>query len=132
MGGGRFIYLKCPPIVSISAISYSDIWDWASATVLSSSDYSFDPIAGMVQYGGFVWPVGPMGVKVVYTGGYSVPPLDLDAAVASQVAYNFNRRRDLGLESIILPDGTTQKQSTNEFIQSAKSVFDRYKLKRIG
>jgi hypothetical protein len=97
----------------------------------------------MVAYRFGVWPYGPQALKVAYTGGYHQPvgegeqppegytpvPDDLEMAVRSQVAYDFRRRRDIGLESVSFPDGSIQKMSSGEFLSSVKQVLDRYRIR---
>ena len=48
--------------------------------------------------------------------GYNPPPDDLEMAVRTQVAYDFRRRQDIGLESVSFPDGSIQKVNSGEFV----------------
>ena len=129
-GGGRYLYLMGLPVVgSITSIYGSDTWEWASGDLINADDY-FLHASGMLGYRYGAWPYGPKALKVTYTGGYdafyegegSPPegynpvPDDLEMAARTQVAYDFNRRKDVGLESVSFPDGSIQKVSSGEFL----------------
>lgn len=134
-GGGKFIYLKNPPITSITTIKCSEIWDWAGTTAEDSGGYALNAAAGMVQYLWDKWPYGVGCIQAVYIGGYTnldALPKDLEAAICHQVAYAFNRRKDLGLESIAFPDGSIQKKNIDQWLPDVKKVLNRYRLRRVG
>ena len=145
-GGGRYLYLMGLPVVgSITSIYGSDTWEWASGDLINADDY-FLHASGMVGYRYGVWPYGPKALKVTYTGGYDAfyagegsppegyhpPPDDLEMAARTQVAYDFNRRKDVGLESVSFPDGSIQKVNSGEFLPSVKAVLDRYRIRPYG
>jgi hypothetical protein len=141
-GGGRYLYLKGLPAASITSIHGSDTWQWDEGNLIPADHYQLLG-AGMVAYRFGVWPYGPKALKVAYTGGYHQPvgegeqppdgytpvPGDLEMAVRSQVAYDFRRRRDIGLESVSFPDGSIQKMSSGEFLPAVKQVLDRYRIR---
>jgi hypothetical protein len=142
-GGGRYLYLMGLPVVgSITSIYGSDTWEWASGDLINADDY-FLHASGMVGYRYGAWPYGPKALKVTYTGGYgsffegegsppegyNPPPDGLEMAARTQVAYDFNRRKDVGLESVSFPDGTIQKVSSGEFLPSVKAVLNRYRIR---
>ena len=144
-GGGRYLYLSGMPVVgSISSIYGSDTWEWASGDLIGADDY-FLHASGMVGYRYGAWPYGSKALKVTYIGGYSTfstggilpagynpPPDDLEMAARTQVAYDFNRRKDVGLESVSFPDGTIQKVSSGEFLPSVKAVLNWYRIRPHG
>ncbi len=131
-GGGRFIFLRCLPVISIAAVKISDEWNWDAVTPEEPSEYAFDAATGMVQFRNFIWPCGALGVQVTYTGGYLTIPADLERAAATQVAYEFKRRKDVGLESVSMPDGSIQKVAAAEFLPAVKPILDRYRLRKVG
>ena len=133
-GGGRYLYLKGLPVVgSITSIYGSDTWEWASGDLIDADEYYLLP-AGMVGYRYGAWPYGLKALKVTYTGGYAANgvPDDLEMAARTQVAYDFNRRKDVGLESVSFPDGSIQKVSSGEFLPSVKAVLNRYRIRPHG
>ncbi|MBU4449401.1 MAG: phage head-tail connector protein [Proteobacteria bacterium] len=144
-GGGRYLYLRGLPVVgSISSIYGSDTWEWSSGDLIDAGEYYLHA-SGMVGYRYGAWPYGPKALKVTYTRGYFVfdagpkppegynpPPDGLEMAARTQVAYDFNRRKDVGLESVSFPDGTIQKVSSGEFLPSVKAVLNRYRIRPHG
>jgi hypothetical protein len=144
-GGGRYLYLRGLPVVgSITSIYGSDTWEWASGDLIDSGDY-FLHASGLVGYRDGAWPYGRKALKVTYIGGYfafsaggtlpagyNPPPDDLEMAARTQVAYDFNRRKDVGLESVSFPDGSIQKVNSGEFLPSVKAALNRYRIRPHG
>ncbi|MFZ5451464.1 MAG: hypothetical protein ACOZF2_06295 [Thermodesulfobacteriota bacterium] len=140
-GGGRYLYLRALPVAEIASIICSDTWDWAGASPLSVSSYAFDGATGMVLYRGGDWPYGEGAVRVIYTGGfdpfleegveppdgYTSLPEDLQQAVCTQVAYEYRRRNDPGLQAVAFPDGSVQKMYVGEFLSSVRNTLLRYR-----
>jgi len=129
-GGGQYLYLKGLPVISITSVYGSDTWEWGTDNLIPAADYQLLE-AGMLAYRYGNWPYGPKTLKVTYTGGYAADaiPADLEMAVRSQVAYDFNRRKDIGLESVSFPDGSIQKVNSGEFLPSVLAVLKRYRIK---
>jgi len=132
-GGGRYLYLKGLPVVEIASIHGSDTWEWDEGSLVTADNYQLLN-AGMVAYRFGAWPYGLQALKVTYTGGYAedAVPADLQMAVRTQAAYDFKRRKDIGLESVSFPDGSIQKVSSGEFLSMVKQVLDRYRIKPHG
>ncbi|MFZ5451617.1 MAG: phage head-tail connector protein [Thermodesulfobacteriota bacterium] len=132
-GGGRYLYLKGLPVVAIPSIHGSDTWEWNEGSLIPADHYHLLP-AGMVAYRFGAWPYGSKALKVTYTGGCAVDsvPADLEMAVRTQAAYDFKRRKDIGLESVSFPDGSIQKVSSGEFLSAVKQVLDRYRMRPHG
>ncbi|MDD2900818.1 MAG: hypothetical protein PHU44_00115 [Syntrophales bacterium] len=140
-GGGRYIYLRALPVAEIASIICSDTWDWDAASPLSGTSYAFDGATGMMLYRGGEWPYGEGAVRVTYTGGfdpfleegaeppegYTPIPEDLQQAVCTQVAYEYRRRNDPGLQAVSFPDGSIQKMDVGEFLSMVKTTLLRYR-----
>jgi len=140
-GGGKYIYLRALPVAEIASIICSDTWDWAAASSLSVSSYAFEAATGMVLYRGGEWPYGEGAIRVTYTGGfdpfleegaeppegYTPIPEDLQQAGCTQVAYEYRRRNDPGLQAVSFPDGSIQKMDVGEFLSSVKNTLLRYR-----
>ncbi|MBM4287557.1 MAG: phage head-tail connector protein [Deltaproteobacteria bacterium] len=132
-GGGRYLYLKGLPVVEIASIYGSDSWEWDGGSLVPADHYQLLN-AGMVASRFGTWPYGPKALKVVYSGGYAEDevPADLEMAARTQSAYDFKRRKDIGLESVSFPDGSIQKVSSGEFLSMVKQVLDRYRIRPHG
>jgi len=140
-GGGRYIYLRALPVAEIASMICSDTWDWAAASPLSVSSYAFEAATGMVLYRGGDWPYGEGAIRVTYTGGFDLLPAegaeppegytpipeDLQQAVCTQVAYEYRRRNDPGLQAVSFPDGSIQKMDVGEFLSMVKTTLLRYR-----
>jgi hypothetical protein len=140
-GGGRYVYLRALPVAEIASIKCSDTWDWPATSPLSVISYAFDEATGMVLYRGGDWPYGEGAIRVTYRGGFDplpaegteppegyVPvPEDLQQAVSTQVAYEYRRRNDPGLQAVAFPDGSIQKMDVGEFLSSVKTTLLRYR-----
>ena len=139
-GGGRYLYLACPPVREIKEVLYSFTWDWATASIYGPADYALvDAVAGMIGFRGSYWPEGDKAMRVTYTGGYDLPPAegedppegytpipaDLEAAICKQAVYEFRRREDLGLRAVSLPDGSINKMEVEEWLTEVKDTLDR-------
>jgi hypothetical protein len=56
----------------------------------------------------------------------------LERAVCKQIAYEFNRRKDLGLSSVSYPDGSVSKYEIEEFLPSVRKILERYRTISLG
>ena len=132
-GGGLYLYLKGLPVVAVTAVHGSNTWEWDAGHLIPADHYQLLE-AGLLAYRFGIWPYGLKALQVTYTGGYGAAalPADLEMAARTQVAYDFRRRKDIGLESVSFPDGSLQKVSSGEFLPSVKAVLDRYRIRPYG
>lgn len=80
--------------------------------------------------------VDPKNVSITYTGGYSWTagsgkinvPDDLSFACLTQCAYVFRNRKNIGMNSVSLPDGSVNVNNQDEFLPQVISVLERYKI----
>ena len=56
----------------------------------------------------------------------------LESAVMKQCAYEFARRRDLGLSSVTAPDGTASRFANDDWLPDVKQTLDRYAAYTLG
>lgn len=141
-GGGRYLFVKCPPITEVDSIKGDDLLAWGTGTDIT--DFVITNVnAGMIAniYG--VWDYGQDAIKITYTGGLAymseddvpvpIVPADLKMAATMQVAYAFKRRKDIGLENVSFPDGSIQKMAKDLlFLSEVKAILKHYRLKSIG
>jgi hypothetical protein len=71
----------------------------------------------------------PRGVVIGWTGGYAAAdvPADIQMATIMQVSFVFRRRKDIGLSSISLPDGSIGVNAPTELLPEVKSVLKSYR-----
>jgi hypothetical protein len=54
-------------------------------------------------------------------------PENVEDELRKQIAYEFNRRKDLGLSSVTAPDGTISKFDVGTWLGQVKNVLDNYR-----
>lgn len=111
------------PVVTVSdSTGYED-----------KSDYYIWDTEGLIE---FVVPPStslPRQVKVVYTGGYAESggvlqvPDDLKRACLMQSAFEFKRRKDLGISSLSMPDGSIAMTSSAALLPEVVRIIKLYR-----
>jgi hypothetical protein len=141
-GGTPRIYVKNPPITSITSITYAANYDFANGTVLAASEYVLDPSddknAIYSTFGSFIGYEDCL--KVVYIGGYvsadSTTPASnipdwIRSAATQQVIYMFKNRKNLGFENVNLGDGIIQRTTNRWFLPEVQDVIKRLRIANI-
>lgn len=140
--GGRVFRVSAIPIDSVIATVV--IVDGTTQT--NEDDYFVFHAKGYIEFSTDTYKVDPKEVEITYTGGYGwtagtgdftlTPgtgnridvPADLSFACIIQSSYIFRNRKNVGLMSISLPDGSINTNNQDEFLPQVLSVLDRYKL----
>lgn len=97
--GNTSIFLSNIPVISITSIASasgslsSPTWTNYDA----ANDYVVNNATGEVKF--FALPVGSQNIKVVYQGGYTNIPEDLQLACLELVARIFNKRKSFGVSN---------------------------------
>jgi len=146
-GGTGLLKMKLFPITSITSIYEDAQRAFGSGTLVASTEYysSGDAAAkGLIirksswrrELAGTydnLWLAGLDIVKVTYSGGYAVAsgvtgvPDDLQRVIAQQVAYLFNRRTALGINSVSGGEGSQSFTGDYEFLPEVKKGLQRYR-----
>ncbi len=151
-GGGKFLFLRCRPVQSLTSVRWSLFWDFSDGgnnldILIGLSGANFTPITGQaILYGGIDWYPGQKTIRVVYIAGWDPPPADpnsppagytpipsdMEEAICQQVVYEWRRRNDLGLRSVSQPDGTINKMDVGEWLEGVLPTMNRYRNRYTG
>jgi hypothetical protein len=128
--GGTMLYLKNPPVASLSLyLDYSRAWA-AGSLLTENTDFVLDEEMGKIDLITTGFPSGPKTTKAVYTGGYSTVPSNIEGAVLrlSRYWYDSMTNAHVGVMSISIGGGTTA--FVNDIPDDVKAVADQYRLTR--
>ena len=126
-GGRQRYYVSAYPIDLAQPLTVSV----EGTTKTKDVDYWVEEESGLIEFWLETVYSKPMGVSVVYTGGYAVDgttsvvavPDDLKRACYMQCAFDFKRRKDLGLNSVTMPDGSVSVESPAELLPEVKAII---------
>lgn len=131
------LFLRYPPINSITEIKESDTRDFASVTAIPSSDYVLDSEAGILKRveateiavlrTGAIWPSGDYNIRVVYNGGFSTVPEDLKEAAMLWTSLRLRRRGSIGIVSETIGSHTATFRSSGSDAD-LDAIIARYKI----
>ena len=117
------------PVVTVSdSTSYSD-----------KSEYYVWENEGLIEFVTAPTYTLPRQVKIVYTGGYTTDtngilqvPDDIKRACLMQVAFDFRKRKELGITSISMPDGSTSIQNPSTLLPEVVRILKMYRSRSVG
>lgn len=120
---GRKIYsLPAYPISSVVVTVDDEVQD-------VDDDYYIWSEEGLIEF--YVEPIycNPRQVKIVWTGGYSVGeiPEEVQMAVQAQCAFLFKRRKDIGVNSTTIPDGTVNVNAPFDLLPDVKNILRSFR-----
>ncbi len=134
----KVLYVKARPVSVFTSVGFQD-------NPIETDYYDTDLELGAIYFDDWVTDVETMrGMKVIYTGGYAygVAPAETDVltaaatdlhlvrlagAVKKQAAKEFLRRKELGISSLTMPDGSI---SSLEFLPWLAEVRDVIALEK--
>jgi len=123
------LYPKQYPITSVSGIYDDSNWEWGAATLVSGTEYRIKN-DNCVVFKSSASALGDysQNVKIVYTGGYSTIPYDLENACVNEVLRALGKIENLELEEK-RSNEYLLKYITNSFLKETRMTLDRYRRK---
>lgn len=125
---GESVYLLSAYPVD-EAADFTVILDGESQT--KDEDFYLDPEKGLIEFAYGTGDYKPRALVVTYTGGYAEDvngvlqvPKDLKRACLLQVAFEFGRRRDLGLRAVNVGDGSINVYEPARFLPEVREILD--------
>lgn len=120
----HYLFVKNVPINSIGEVAVDSDWVWGSDTVIDTSDYR---IANdrYVAYNS-LFSSGLQNIRITYTAGYSVIPVDIVGALINEVVKNYARRKEPDVQIKTLQDGSTHFVPSG-LMPSTKQILSKYK-----
>ena len=121
--GRRYCYLPAFPIDLTAALTV--LLD--SAVQVKDVDYVVWENEGLIEFFFDTIYLQPKQIVVTWTGGYltySDLPEELQYAAVLQSAYMFRRRKDLGLSSVSMPDGSVSVNSPTDLLPDVKNILN--------
>lgn len=105
--GIRELQLKKWPINDFTSVAYrSGAYDSPTWNVYSaSSDYRRDDVKGVLYFDHFL-PIGRQNIRVIYQGGYTTIPDDIERLCVELVVKEFRKRKSAGISNESLGGGS--------------------------
>ena len=96
-----------------------------------NDDYYVWEDSGVVEFYYIPMYAQPKQIRIVWTGGYlsNVIPAEIEYAAILQSAFLFRRRKDIGLSSVSLPDGSMNVNNPTDLLPDVKSLLKSLRRK---
>lgn len=132
-GRGRSkIRLRDWPVITLTSVHEDSESLFPGSTLVPSTDYIVDKRLGViVRPYGVAWLRYDQSVKVIYRPGYTTTPADVEQACIELVVGKWLRRRNEGVASKSLGDGSVAYFSASEITRDIARVLDLYKNGRM-
>lgn len=130
---GPTVIVNERPIVSVTSLHDSLDQTWDATTVIAAADFAYDRNPSLRNTGqvyrryGVPFYAGFQNVRVVYVGGYSTVPLDIEEVCIERVAQAFERRSSMTTASVSLGDGTRTFLGSPHFTKEQKERMGPYR-----
>jgi len=132
--GQAVFQLKAYPISAVSAVYSDSSRSFDSSSLISSDDYTYDPDTGTLFIDKVSLPTGPRSLKIVYVGGMATNTTafivrfpEVSEAIDMQIAYHWNRRSNLGENSVSLPDASRTFTGQINWLAMSRLVLDKHR-----
>tara|TARA_Y100000310_G_scaffold69158_1_gene64585 strand:- start:870 stop:1454 length:585 start_codon:yes stop_codon:yes gene_type:complete len=135
VAGGKRLHVERYPIDTGSTITlkHDGNRDFGSGTTVSSDKYDVISEMGYLLVRGKNWVDLERTYQIVYTGGYTETagvlgvPDDLKRATIMQVAYLFDRRKNIGGTSLSGGEGSMAFDDPYNFLVPVKRILAKYR-----
>ncbi len=123
--GRKDYFLPAYPIDSTAALSITV--DAIAQTI--DDDYFVYYDEGWIEFYSEPSYFEPQQVSITWTGGYTADtvPADLQYVCMKQIAFVFRRRKDVGISSVSLPDGSISVNAPDDLLPEVKQILKSYK-----
>ncbi len=133
LAGAVRLFLKRPPLVTITSVHDDPDRVYGAETLVAATDYVIeDEAAGLLAFDGHALAGGIKSVKVVYVGGYSPIPGDLEQAAVelTWLTRDLGDKALLGVQAKQIADGsiTTYQRSR---LEAVRELIEPYRLRRL-
>jgi len=139
-GGSQKIFVRNPPITSITSIVYAPYMDFAHGVTLGATEYLLDPSdrknAIYTTFGTFL--PGSEALKVTYVGGFvsadsesSTVPAFVKAAATTQVIYVFKNRKTIGFDNVQVGEGVLSKITNKWLLPEVQDAVRALRIRNI-
>jgi len=126
------IFLREFPIVSVTSVHDDTARVFGADTLIAAADYVIVNDPGYIRYlYGLRFAKGAQNVKVIYKGGYSTIPKDLEMASIYAAAFWFEERKNIARGSVNIRDGGTTGH-LHDVPPSVKEMLAPYVRKEVG
>lgn len=129
--GTKRLQMDVFPITGITTVHVDHNREYGSADLVDSSDYDLFGDEGLLilkqdSVQG-VFDSGKRAIKVVFTAGFSTPPMSIKHACAVQVAHWYSARMHIGKTSVNQGGGSASV-STLELLPETREALRPYRI----
>lgn len=101
-----------------------------SVTKVKDTDYWVWSDSGMIEFSSTPAASNPQSIVVTYTAGYAITadiPDAIQLATIMQTAFVFRRRKDIGLSSVSMPDGSVSVNNPTKLLPEVVDILRMYR-----
>ena len=124
--GRKYYFLPAYPIDE--SVTLTVVLDGNTQT--KDDDYYVWADKGLIEFETVPTYNEPKQLAITWTGGYvdnATIPADIQMATIMQTAFIFRRRKDIGLSSISLPDGSISVNAPTELLPEVKAILKSHR-----
>lgn len=137
-GGKRKYYLSAYPVDTSTTITV--VLDTTTETI--NDDYYIWSDEGLLEFDWKTSYIEPKELYITYTGGYASSTVSISGTVEDillavpdglkyacvlQTAFMFRRRKDIGLTSTSMPDGSINTMFAADLLPEVKNILKSYR-----